>query len=125
MDMSVQTKLGVTLLCLSVAIDAAVIFTGIPLSLLLSKQALYFIVPIAPLALRVFLIAMIWKGENWARIVFVLLALAGVAALPFLPTATRGYWLLVLSLLFQAAGLALLFLQPAASWFKKVAPAND
>ena len=128
-EMPVQTKLGVTLLCFSVAADAAVFLAGIPLSLLWtwlrSTQIENLIVPFAPLVLRLFLIAMIWRGKSWSRIAFALLTLIGVAAIPFVPSATRGYWLLVLSLLCQMAGLALLFLQPAAGWFKKTEPAND
>lgn len=127
--MPAQTKLGVALLCLSVAADAAVILAGTPLSSFLiwlrSAQIVNLIFPIAPLVLRIFLIAMIWNGKSWARLAFALITLIGVAAIPFLPSATRGYWLLVLSLLCQVAGMALLFLQPAAGWFKKPAPTND
>jgi hypothetical protein len=129
MLMPTQTKLGVALLFFSVAANAAIILTGIPLSLfrvwLRSAQIVNFVFPIAPLFLRLFLLAMIWNRKSWARIAFALLTLVGVVSVPFLPSATRGYWLLVLSLLCEMAGLALLFLQPAANWFKESAPTSD
>ena len=128
MEMPVQIKRGVALLCISVLVDAALFLAHILLGFLIwlrSMQIANLVIPVAPIVMRIFLIAMIWNGKNWARIVFGLLTLVGVAAIPFMPFATRGYWLLVLSLLCQVAGLALLVIQPAADWFKKAAPAND
>ena len=129
MVMPAQTKLGVALLFFSVAADTAVVLTGTPLSLfwiwLRGGQFVNFMFLFAPIVLRIFLLTMIWSGKSWARIVFALFALVGVASVPFLPSATRGYWLLVMSPLLQVAGLAILFLQPAAGWFQKSAPSSD
>lgn len=129
MGLPAQIKLGISFLCVSVATNATAILAGHPFSLLLNSllraDVVNLVLLFQPLILRIVLIVLIWKRMSWARIAFALLTLLGLGAIPFLPSTTPGYWLLILSIPLEVAGLALLFRQPAASWYKRAAPAND
>jgi len=130
MKIPTQFKVGVALLFLSIVTEVAFIlykytfgFTLITFPKVIIST--FISIDMLPVIFHIFLLSMIWKGKNWARIIVGFFALVGVVAIPFMPTNTPGYWVVILNEIFQVVGVTLLFLQPAASRFKKTVPANE
>ena len=130
MSMPTPIKLGVTLLSLSVVVNAlALMLQVVPnpsqlLGVLFSRSGMYLLsTTILPSVLPIFLIVMIWYRKNWARFLFlavVVIGVIGIVWLSFLPSKFQlSYWFLGLALLLQAIGLGCLFSPPGSAWFKR------